>query len=120
MWRFSLGTPSYAASPSPYNPRLKVSPPRLLTAVVTNTRSPHTIGLECASPGILDFHAMLVPRVTSQFTGNFWPSATPDADGPRNCGQFCAAGGNASRNGINRARGTRRVYQPSVCKFREI
>ena len=34
---------------------------------------------------------MLLPSATLHFTGGFCPSATPDAPGPRNEGQFCAA-----------------------------
>src|SRR5712692_7892784 len=84
-------------SPAPYKPRLNDAPARLLTAVLTNTRSSQTIGLECASPGIGVFQTMRVPCAASQSTGSFCPSATPDADGPRNEGQFCAAAVNAKK-----------------------
>src|SRR5688500_20093644 len=40
------------ASPSPYSPGLNVAFFSLLTALVTKMTSPHTIGLECASPAI--------------------------------------------------------------------
>src|SRR5438270_10193444 len=123
MWRFSFGVPSYAvrsqtilpdlrsrqisfhcctlrssdAVPSPYSPRLNEAPTRLLTAVVMNTLSCQTIGLECASPGMGCFQRMFVPCAGFQITGRFCSSATPDADGPRNEGQFTVAAVNASR-----------------------
>src|SRR5213592_2276793 len=59
-------------------------------AVVTKTLSPHTTGHECASPGIGVFQRMFVPLVASQVVGVGLPSATPEAFGPRNDGQFCA------------------------------
>src|SRR5713101_2780092 len=62
----------------------------LLTAVDTNTRSPHTIGLETATPGTGVFQTTFSPVAAFHFTGVGVPSATPDADGPRNDGQFCA------------------------------
>src|SRR5262249_1273387 len=61
--------------------------PLLLIAVVTNTGSPHTMGLECASPGIGVFQSTFEPFVASQLTGVGLPSPTPDAFGPRNEGQ---------------------------------
>src|SRR5690349_18016854 len=69
----------------------------LLMAVVTKMRSPHTTGLECARPGIGVFHAMLEDFSTSQLTGGFIPSATPEACEPRNDGQFCAYVADANR-----------------------
>ena len=62
----------------------------LLTAVDTNTRSPHTMGLETARPAIGVFHSTFWLVATFQVTGVGEPSATPDAWGPRNDGQFCA------------------------------
>src|SRR6267143_1024014 len=62
----------------------------LLTAVDTNTRSPHTIGLETDTPGTGVFHKTFSPVAASHFTGVGDPSATPDAAGPRNIGQFWA------------------------------
>src|SRR6266536_6622588 len=63
----------------------------LLTAVETKTRSPQTIGLETATPGTGVFHRMFSPVAAFHLmaVGSF-PSATPDAAGPRNDGQFCA------------------------------
>src|SRR4029077_6692898 len=63
----------------------------LLTAVDTKTRSPQTIGLETATPANGVFHRMFSPVDAFHLTavGSF-PSATPDADGPRKDGQFCA------------------------------
>src|SRR2546422_5627376 len=62
----------------------------LLTAVDRNTRSPHTIGLETDTPGTGVFHNTFSPVTASHFTGVGVPSATPDAAGPRNIGQFWA------------------------------
>src|SRR6185503_6462069 len=62
----------------------------LLTAVDTNTRSPHTIGLDTATPATGVFHRMFSPVAAFHFTAVGVPSATPDASGPRNDGQFCA------------------------------
>ena len=60
----------------------------LLMAVVRNTRLPHTIGLECASPGIDVFQGMFTDVRESHTVGRDCTSATPDAFGPRNEGQF--------------------------------
>src|SRR3954471_15063233 len=57
-------------------------------ALVTKTRSPQTIGLECARPGIDVRHRMLSPVVPFHRSGRCWPSATPAAAGPRNDGQL--------------------------------
>src|SRR5262245_58329670 len=62
----------------------------LLTAADTKTRSPHTIGLDTDTPATGVFHNTFVPAAASQVTGIGEPSATPDAAGPRNIGQFCA------------------------------
>src|SRR5882672_12854214 len=62
----------------------------LLTAVETNTRSPHTIGLDTATPGTGVFQRTFSPVAAFHFTRVGAPSATPDAPGPRNDGQFCA------------------------------
>src|ERR1022692_3326264 len=43
---------------------------------------------------------MLVPFVASHFTGGLTPSPTPDADGPRNCGQSPANAAPAPAAGI--------------------
>src|SRR5712691_6420922 len=91
------------AVPSPYRPRLKDASARLLTAVVTNTWSAQTMGLECANPGMRVFHRTWVPCAESQLMGSFCLSATPEAAGPRNAGQFCAAAANATRKRRNRA-----------------
>src|SRR5688572_19216917 len=52
-------------------------------------RSPHTIGLECASPGMEVFHATFREAPTSQLVGTVVVD-TPAALAPRNAGQFCA------------------------------
>ena len=59
---------------------------RLLTADVTNTRSPQTIGLECARPGTRTCQRTLRPAATSHVSGNCWPVATPRSRAPRNDG----------------------------------
>src|SRR3954466_14420257 len=76
------------ASPSPYSPFLNVASGRLLIAVVTKTRLPQTIGLECARPGIGVRQRTCSPLVPFHLSGRCWPSATPDALGPRNDGQL--------------------------------
>src|SRR5262245_45795253 len=112
-WRFVLGTPSCATfsqstlpvflsrqstrhecevtsfdgSTSPKSPWRKTAFGSLLTAVVTNSLSPHTIGLETARPGIAVFQRTPSPLAASHFSGAAKPSATPDATGPRNDGQ---------------------------------
>src|SRR5688572_11285810 len=61
------------------------------TAVVTKTRSPNTIGLERARPGIAIFHATFFDAATSHVTGGReGAGATPLASGPLNAGQCCA------------------------------
>src|SRR6185503_9513246 len=62
----------------------------LLTAVDTKTRSPHTIGLETATPATGVLHRTFSPVAAFHVAGVGAPSATPDAPGPRNDGQFCA------------------------------
>src|SRR6478672_12178305 len=69
------------------------------------------MGLECDSPAMGAFHAILVPLPISQVTGSFWPSAAPEASGPRNEGQFCAAAPHTARKIIKPTLRTRRVYQ---------
>ena len=59
--------------------------PPSLTADVTNTRSPHTIGDDQPRPGTSTAHATFC--VADHLTGNCAASATPAAFGPRNCGQ---------------------------------
>jgi hypothetical protein len=60
-------------------------------AVVTKTRSPQITGLECASPGIGVLQAMPRPSAADHVSGRWAPSATPEALGPRNCGQWVVA-----------------------------
>src|SRR5918993_4218922 len=88
---------SLEASPSPYKPGLKVAPARLLTAVVTNTVSPQTTGLEWARPGTLGRHKMPSPLAGFHRSGRCWPSATPEAPDPRNEGQLPDADAGAAR-----------------------
>ena len=68
-------------------PGLKVVSPLSLTAVVTNNRSPQITGLEWARPGMRVFQRIFSPVSPFQDAGKLWPSATPEADGPRNDGQ---------------------------------
>src|SRR5215213_1748337 len=79
---------SSLARPMPLSLALKeaVSP----MAVMTKTRLPHTIGLECESPGTGVFHAMFSDFSRLQLVGVLCPSAMPEALRPRNEGQFCA------------------------------
>src|SRR5256885_17241492 len=86
---------------SPYRPTLRSSFVLPLMALVTNTRLPQTIGLECPRPGIGVFQRTLVDFSTSQVVGPEKPSATPFASFPRKEGQLvsfeapvCAAAGN--------------------------
>src|SRR5215207_6666559 len=53
-------------------------------------RSPQTIGLECASPGMAVFHATFFEAPTSQLVGTVVVD-TPSALAPRNAGQFDCA-----------------------------
>src|SRR5258707_8903274 len=63
----------------------------LLPAVETKRRSPHTIGLDRATPASGVFQRMFSPVAAFHLTAvGSLPSATPDADGPRKDGQFCA------------------------------
>src|SRR5262249_29246923 len=74
-------------STSPYRPVrnvLSLLPPM---AAVTKTRSPHTTGLEFATPGRGVFQRTPVPATASQVVGAPWPSPMPDAPGPRKEGQ---------------------------------
>src|SRR5687767_3479371 len=48
------------------------------------------MGLECARPGMGVFHTMFSDFSAFQDTGVLRPSATPEAAGRRNVGQFCA------------------------------
>jgi hypothetical protein len=81
---------SFAGSTSPYNPVRMPAEASLETAVETNTRSPHTIGLDTATPATGVVHSTLSPVFTFQVTGVGALSPTPAARGPRNIGQFCA------------------------------
>ena len=47
----------------------RVALPRLLTALVTKTRSPQTTGLEWPSPGIATCHRMFLPLLPSHSSG---------------------------------------------------
>src|SRR5687768_611223 len=50
------------------------------------TRSPHTMGLEVARPGIGVFHRIFLPVGASHWAMAPWPSAAPPALVPRNAG----------------------------------
>src|ERR1041385_1818708 len=71
---------------SPYRPTFSEGSPLSGTALVMNTRSPQTIGLEWPSPGISVFQRMFFPDSPFHSTGGD-PAPAPLADGPRNCGQ---------------------------------
>jgi hypothetical protein len=120
---------------------LKLAAPRPLSALVTNTRPPQTTGLECASPGRVAFHSTFSPVLTSHVSGRSWPSATPEARGPRKLGQLPEAGAAAGslpvragvsamrRSGITRGSSfgaqllrssiMRRKAQSSLCSVNE-
>ncbi len=68
-----------AAVPAPYNPGLKVGSAMLLTAVVRKSLSPHTMGDECASPGMATLNRIPLPVLASHSTGKFILSNTPEA-----------------------------------------
>src|SRR5262249_55393792 len=64
-------------------------------AVVTNTSSPQTIGLDRPRPGIGVFQRTFVPFDGFHVVGSEKPSAMPLASMPRNCGQSTAGFGAA-------------------------
>ncbi len=107
---------SSEASPAPYSPGLNVAFGRRLTALVTNTRSPQTIGLECASPGIGTRQRMFSPVFTFQMSGSFIPSATPVAPGPRNDGHASFAAG-AGPRGFRRSAAVRTILRSGAEGF---
>src|SRR5947207_872555 len=84
----SYSTFSSTGAMSPYSPTFSPCLSFSDTAVVTKTRSCHTIGLECASPAIVVFHLMFFPLAASHDSGVANPSDNPDAPGPRNDGHF--------------------------------
>src|SRR5687768_2698948 len=55
-------------------------------AVIAYTRSPTTSGLALVKPGSSVRHFRFLPAFTSHSTGAPWPSALPEAFGPRNDG----------------------------------
>src|SRR5262249_50375843 len=59
-----------------------------VTAVVTNTLSPQTIGDDRARPGTLPFRAPFLPAPPP--SGSCFPADWLLAPGPRNCGQLSA------------------------------
>ena len=62
--------------------------PSTLTADVTKSVEPHTMGDDHARPGIVAIHATFF--VSDQRIGGVAVSETPELPGPRNCGQFSA------------------------------
>ena len=110
---------SSEASPSPYRPGRKVAFGRLLIALVTKMRSPQTIGLECARPGIGVRQRMFSPVLTFQVSGSPCCSAMPDACGPRNDGQLPAPSPAFARSGVRSAtvRSIRRAgHRPGLAR----
>ena len=71
---------------------MNVASGRLLIAVVTKRRSPQTIGLECASPGIATVHAMLRCRSRPTF-GEALAVGAPRGRGSAEAGQLPVAVG---------------------------
>src|SRR6185436_16392345 len=58
-------------------------------AVCTNILSPHTSGVDVPSPGIFAFHFTWL--LSLHVVGGLASGATPEASGPRHCGQFSPA-----------------------------
>src|SRR5256885_2181463 len=83
---------SFEESPSPYAPTFSSGFFSSLIAVVRKIRSPQMTGLEWPRPGMAVFHLTLEDFSTSQEVAVGKPSATPEAFGPRNCGQFPSEG----------------------------
>src|SRR5688572_3765873 len=54
-------------------------------------RSPNKIGAACAKPGIGVCHRTFLPVSTFHSVGSGLLASTPEACGPRNCGQSAAA-----------------------------
>ena len=85
----------------------------LLTAVETNTRSPQTMGLETATPGIGVFQSTFSLADAFHVTGVGLPSATPAALAPRKDGHCCAESDTVAA--IDTATtGNSRIYFPST------
>src|SRR5690606_15163604 len=66
------------------------------TAVATYTRSSQTTGEAWPRPGTAAVHATFSRDSTSQRVGSANPRWTPEARGPRNCGQLESVEGSAS------------------------
>src|SRR5687767_5915702 len=81
---------------SPYNPGLIPASALPLIAVVRQTRSPQTTGLESPRPGSAVFHCTFVLPATFQVLAVGRPSATPLAAIPRNWGQSTPGRGAAA------------------------
>src|SRR4029453_16663908 len=86
----------------------------LLTAVETKTRSPHTTGVETPIPGAGVFPSPFSPLATSHFNGVGCPSATPDALGPLNEGQFWAEIAAPASTHTATTKAFRMIYLPST------
>src|SRR3954449_9055647 len=82
-------------------------PPPGQRTVHVNTRSPHTIGLACPSPGRSALHRTFSRPGPPHFSGNPFSAVYPRPVGPRNWGQFSARAG-AVRNAKTKA--TRTVH----------
>src|SRR5690242_4731846 len=93
---------------------VKLALASLLIAVITKIWLPQTMGLACDKPGIEVFQSRFCDFSASQVVGGFVPSATPDAFGPRNDGQFCALAVIAARAVRKRTERVRRFIFCSV------
>ena len=60
-WRSRWTVRSLEASPSPYSPGRKLASGSLLMAVVTNTRSPQTTGVDAPGPAVSACHTSRSP-----------------------------------------------------------
>src|SRR5262245_59276924 len=74
-------------------------------ALVTKMRSPHTIGLDTAIPGIGVFQRTFLPPATSHSLTAPWPSPLPLALSPRKAGHGRAAARVAAGSGAGAAGG---------------
>src|SRR5947208_2618244 len=77
------------------------------TAVMTKTRSPHTIGEALLLPGKSTFHLMFV--FASQVIGGSAVGETPVASGPRQWAQLSAGSAKALAVMVSRISATRRI-----------
>ena len=88
--RHEIGGLSAARSIPPLSPSTSGAP-RPGTAVVTKTRSPHTIGLECPTPGTCRLEAHVAPRLHVPVGRQVLAVGDASGAGPRNDGHSPAS-----------------------------